>query len=400
MSEKSNSQREPISIIHEIESQLEELLAKKKEEIEKALEEKIRKEREEAKKKMEEVEREIEEEKQSLLSYRNTLEELDKKRADLKTQIKEHLNNAIHFQSEIETLTAKTLEELKLVSELTHELEELNRQAEQKAADFKRDLEEKYGIVAEVFKHEEVDEMEMNLEEELLRLKKIKELLRTPTSASEAEKKEAEEKQIEEREPEQVKGLEETLEREAQEEKRESVIEDETLKIKDETAFKNAFLLLEKYRKTEKTDENGELSYFEYKDKIVLDGESLISSLSDSVVEAKKLFIKLSQTESPKDQFFIKQEIIRHQESLRKLMLRTLRLCEKESCSLPSYTIDILNVEVIKEILEKVSMENWSNKDDFSSFDEYAKQLKEAYYALITPPGYYLKSLVEELGIE
>jgi hypothetical protein len=75
-------------------------------------------------------------------------------------------------------------------------------------------------------------------------------------------------------------------------------------------------------------------------------------------------------------------------------------MCEKENCSFPEYTLDILNMDVLKDILEKVSMENWSNQEDFHSFDEFAKKIKNTYYERITPWAAYLKSLTEELGIE
>jgi len=114
--------------------------------------------------------------------------------------------------------------------------------------------------------------------------------------------------------------------------------------------------------------------------------------------EAKKLYLKLSQTESPKEQFFIKQEIINQQEILRKYILRNLKMCEREGAVLPEFTTAILNLDSLKDILEKLSMENWSNPGDFNSFRTLIESLKDAYYAKITPPVYYLKSLIEELG--
>ncbi len=75
-------------------------------------------------------------------------------------------------------------------------------------------------------------------------------------------------------------------------------------------------------------------------------------------------------------------------------------MCEEESCSLPSYTIDILNVDVLKDVLEKLSMENWSNQDDFTFFEKYAKNLKNNFYGRITPPGLYLQSIIDEMKIE
>jgi hypothetical protein len=79
--------------------------------------------------------------------------------------------------------------------------------------------------------------------------------------------------------------------------------------------------------------------------------------------------------------------------------MRGVSMCEKENCALPSYTADILNKDVLKDILEKLNMENWSNQDDFTFFEKYAKNLKTNYYSRITPPAIYLKSIIDELKI-
>jgi hypothetical protein len=155
---------------------------------------------------------------------------------------------------------------------------------------------------------------------------------------------------------------------------------------------------LEKYRKIEPRNGNGDIGFFQKDDKIILDGEYMVASIDESLEEAKKLYLKLSQTESPKEQFFIKQEIINHQEILRKYILRNVKICEREGAVLPRFTADILNIDTLKDILEKLSMENWSNPSDFSSFRSLTESLKDAYYAKITPPVYYLKSLLEELS--
>ncbi len=157
---------------------------------------------------------------------------------------------------------------------------------------------------------------------------------------------------------------------------------------------------LEKYRESEGKEGEGEISYFKNEENMTLDGEYIIAAIGASVDEGKKLYVKLLETESPKDQFFVKQEIIRHQEAVRKLMLSCMRMCEKDSEFLPQFTQDILNVEVFKNILEKVSMENWSNQEDFSAFDEFAKDLKDQFYAKITPPAEYLQSIIQELKIQ
>jgi len=416
MGKKKDALKESALIIEDIEGRLEETISKKKEEIEKELEERLRQEKEEAKKRIEQVEEDFAEQKQALTNYRATIKEYENNKVNLKNHLEDHLVKAVQFQKEIENLTAQTLEELKKVGELNKELERFHKEIEEKTAVLKKDLEEKFGIEAEVLKTREYKEVELNLEQELAKLKKIKELL----TSHDAELKELVEEEKEEKVKEEAGASEKEAETEEkphfkkQEEREEFeppvseeheakeeeplAEEGEEAELKGETAEVSE--TLEEYRISETMEDNGEISYFQKNDKIILDGECLISALRNSLDEAEKLCIKLTQTESTKDQFFIKQEIIRHQEALRKVILRSVRMCEKESCSLPCYTTDILNMDILKDILEKLSMENWSNQDDFKYFEKYVKNLKNNYDARVTPPALYRKSIIDELKIE
>ena len=133
---------------------------------------------------------------------------------------------------------------------------------------------------------------------------------------------------------------------------------------------------------------------------MILDGQDIFNAIDKDVEEAKKLYDKLSKTQSPKEQFFTKQEIIWHQETLREFILTTLKVCEKENAVLSQSTADVLNISVLKKILDKVSRENWSNKDYFSSFIQFSGELKAAYLEKTTPKTNYYKSLLDELNIE
>jgi chromosome segregation ATPase len=181
MPKNKDTHKEPTPIIEEVENQLEKIFNKKKEEIEEELEGKIKQEKEEAKEKISQIERELEEEKKALIKYRTTLVEFENNKADTKSQIKEHLDKAMQSLTEIDTLTAQTLEELKKVNELSQRLEQFHHAAEEKTSILKKDLEERFGIVAEGLEtkgHEDVD-----LKQEMVKLRKIKELL-GPTEAA------------------------------------------------------------------------------------------------------------------------------------------------------------------------------------------------------------------------
>jgi len=80
-------------------------------------------------------------------------------------------------------------------------------------------------------------------------------------------------------------------------------------------------------------------------------------------------------------------------------MLSTIRMYEKNNDFFPEFTKDIINIDAIKTILEEVSMKNWSNQDDFNSFDEFAKELIDKYVERITPPDEYLEAIIQELKI-
>jgi len=409
--------KETLSIFEEVESQLEKLLQKRREEIERELNEKIRLEREEAEKKIKQEQDEagvkigqIEEEfsrgRQILGDYRSVITEYENERLHLQNEIREHFDKAMHCQTEIERLASLTLEELRVVSDLNQKLENLHQTTEERANLMRKDLEERFGIVAQVPESPEVEEIKVDLNHELLRLKKIKELLEAQGLMFEEEKSNAQPaaspaapraaEKSDQPAPLNVPEIDEliesslTAEAPAAEEPRAAVAEDN---------FRLLFEKLENYRRVSSEGNNGEICYFQNETRFVLDGEGIITGMSETLDETKKLFLKLTQADSPKEVFFIKQDIINHQETLRKFILRVVKLCEREGFLLPRFTQDILNVQILKDILERLSIENWSNEADFTSFSVYAESLKDEYYAKITPPVVYLKSVIEELGI-
>jgi hypothetical protein len=407
--------KDSVTVIEEIETKLEKLLTKRKQEIEKDLEERIRAEKEEADKKIEAIQREIDKGKEILQDYKSVISEFETERSALQQQLKEHFDKAIEYQTEIEKMAGLTLEELRKVSELNKKLESLHQSAEEKVNTFKKDLEERFGIVAKLPESREEAELKIDLEQELSKLKKIKQLLEAGTAPS--EEVEAEETKTgiaEEREPkapavtnesgvplnvpEINEVMEESLAGEEENKPAEETQPEEKAWGEERENFQQLFEILEKYRKVEPRNGNGEIGFFQKDDKIILDGEYMVASIDETLEEAKRLYLKLSQTGSPKEQFFIKQEIINHQEILRKYVLRNVKMCEKEGAVLPQFTEEILNRDILKNILEKLSMENWSNPSDFSSFKSLVESIKDAYYAKITPPVFYLRSMIEELG--
>ena len=95
MADKHVNLKESIGVIDEIESKMENLWLKRKEEIEKDLEARIRSEKEEAGKKIEAIERELEKGRAVLQDYRTVVGEFESERATLQRQIKEHIEKAV-----------------------------------------------------------------------------------------------------------------------------------------------------------------------------------------------------------------------------------------------------------------------------------------------------------------
>lgn len=442
MADKTLNTKDSLVIIEEIEGKLEKILTKKKQEIEKELEEKIRTIKEEAEKRIDVIEKELEKGKQILHDYRAVISEFETERTTLQRQVKEHFDKAVSYQTEIEKLASLTLEELRVISDLNKRLENLHLTAEEKINYYRKDLEERFGIVAELPEAPVEEEVKIDLEQELLKLRKIKQLLESETAVLEEEaarepraeaptvtaapvSAQPSEPEAAPTYPEINEVMERTLAQEAEEEARveapetpeatieEAPVEAPTPEAKEEAeapapaeekefdeekeSFRRLFEVLEKYRRIEARNGNGEVCFFQNGDKLILDGEHIVASVDESLEEAKRLYLKLSQTESPKEQFFIKQEIINHQELLRKYLLRYVKMSEKEGATLPRFTEEILSLNVLKDVLEKLSMENWSNPADFNAFRSMVETLKDAFYARITPPIAYLRALIDEL---
>jgi len=165
----------------------------------------------------------------------------------------------------------------------------------------------------------------------------------------------------------------------------------------NEGEAKEALDILENYRKSITIEGNGKIICFRNNGKIILDGVSLISSIMNRLDKVKKLYQELSQTVSPRDQFYLKQDTINNQEIVKDLIKRIIKMCEKESCSLPEYTTDIMNIQTLKEIQEILYLQNWSNDYEFKAFAYNFESLSNAFHEKITLPEAYIKSILQAI---
>jgi hypothetical protein len=419
-----------IPLLEEVENRLNELIRQKKEAIERELEEKIRREKEEAEKKIKQIEEEFERGKKLLEDYHQVVADFEAERMRLQQEIKERFQRVIQHQTEIEKLASLTLEEIKQVAELNSQLETLEKRSGEKIALIRQQIEEKYGLVTGIPEIVAEEEFKVDLEKELERLKKIKELLEERVSGELPEwpelkvkeekvsepapviEEKAEEKPAESREifagPElEVRPPEREPEITPPAEIAETFTFEPDLSIKAPAAetpaeemvetFQDIYERLEGYRRVHSENE-GEVSYFEKGETRIIDAEALIATMNETLEASKRLYQKLAQTDSPKDHFFIKQEIINQQEILRKHLLHVIKLCEKEGFILPAVTQNVVNTSLLKDLLERLSIENWSDEIDFQAISEFIEALKENFYRLITPPVSYLRALLVELG--
>jgi len=459
MKKITNVLDESNSLITEIESNLDLTLAKRREEIERELQARIQREKEESERKLSEIEGEIARERETLRDYRGTITSFETERDSLQDEIKTHVEKSIGYQKDIEQLTALTLEELRLLSDLTARLAVLRERTELKVSEIRTQLKDKYGLVTEPLDRKESGDVVVNLQQELSKLKQIQALLETenppfeavpaatvgnavpeplPVSKPEAGPKSKPEMTFvppemsvpeavslepppaELKMPEISSFIEEFVRKEGESHADVPLGDLPIPKWEEQPApaaaarpvpppppvptpveevnFQTVFEILEKNRKSEPTDYNGEISFFKNGDVTILDGETIIRAMSHIVDDSRRLYQKLAATESPKDQFFLKQDLINHQEILRKIVLRGVKLCEKEKSRLPSYTEDVLNVSLLKDILDKLNLDNWSNEEEFNAFETLTSRIKDAFYKRITPPAFYLKSIVQELG--
>jgi len=422
MDNDSDFVRESTRVIDEVEGQLERLLDKKFSEVDRDLEERINREKEAALRRKEGIEKEFEKERAALSDYRTMVQEYEEERGQLLAEARERSDKVLRLQSEIESLARSTVEEIRRVNEIQNRLEDLREKTSEKAAFLKNDLRERFGIVAEVME-EEPKPPDLDLDQELEKLRKIKELLALESAAADlgvmtdepadgrgpdemdAETASSPDTSIPEIQD-LIAGPEapeppvepvppaEGLGPESQPEPAAAPAEPEA--GSEETLAED----LEACRRTEPANGSGEIHYFQRDQTIVIDPEKLFESIDKTIDEAQRISLKLGLTESPKDQFFLKQELINWQEGLRGLLLRIIKMCEKNTWALPRHTQEIINPQSLRSLLERLSMENWSNPEEFAAFSSAMAEMKKAFLALIEPRLPYLRSLRQDIDAD
>jgi hypothetical protein len=393
MSESRETEKESALVIEEIESQLERFLARKKNEIDGALAARIREEEEAARARMNGAEKEIDRERESLREFQVMVSETERERQAILEDIQAGFSRALDLQSQIQSLFKRNVEEIGKVGDLQRKLESLMRRTSERAAFLKKDLKERFGIVAgdpgeDAYRTDPVPDLDAELE----KLRRIRTLLAAggpgggfePASSPGAEPKDAWRTRVPE--------IQELIQATRQ-------VEDaRPADIPPVRAAEDAASALERVRRIEPVAGSGEISYFQQGEKAILDAGRFLDALGRAVDIARKLAGKLEETGSPRDRFFIKQELINGQEGLRNLVLRAATLCGKGSMALPPVTLDVLDAAGLMGLFDRLSVGNWANTADLAAFTADARALRAAFEERAVPPEPYSLSILEELG--
>ncbi len=141
MSSKDNGFDESTVIIDEIETNLANILSKKRDVVEREFQERVRREKEESERKISQLEEEFSSDKGLLAQFRGTVSEYDRARQGIRSEVQSRLEKAVKYQKEIERLTGLTIDELNKVDELSAKLTELRRASDDRAAELQQFLE-------------------------------------------------------------------------------------------------------------------------------------------------------------------------------------------------------------------------------------------------------------------
>jgi len=389
------------------EKRIEDVLAGKKNEIEKVLVDIIDQEKEKAKQRIAELEQEFQKEKENLNRHRAILEEVKSAIEDSRGPIRKHIDQAQHFRIMIRRIAAHIGEECRKAGELTRKIQELRRNVDEETARLQATLADRYGIIAPIADSFEMGNINADLEQELRQLNDYMERLSAvagePAGAGEGAMEIGtgcgDDLQVPEN-----SGLPETAVSpetpQREEESRATVpppaaAPEGPCERTDPDAISG---MLEAYRRTESVPNGGEFQYYQKDAAIVLDGESLLVPMTRLIEAAKNLHARLAETKPAKEQFFLKREILNQQELLRKVVLKAVKLCGKETDSLPLYTSDIINVQTLKNILEGLNMGNWSDPYYMKTFKDEISALKTSLSARTSTRLDYQKSILDQLN--
>lgn len=402
MADEKGRYRDPTTVLKEIENEIERLKSGRKEEIEKKLKEKIQHEQNAAAAEISRMEQEYQQGQDGVKKYEEMIADYDAARVELQGRIREHLGRVEQSKAEIAGSALSAATSLREVERQHSKFLDLRRIVEERATMLQTQLAEKFSMSVQLPERQAADELKVDIDEELGWFQRIiNELEGKPTPAP-ARPSRGEARPAAPAPPAAAKPAPKPAEpvRPEPQKAAPAAGKGEQKPSAPGAAAAGADPGLGRLRDFlhyDPTDHAGEMRYFQKDDTIILDSEFIIGAMRDGLDATRVLFERIGQTRISKDQFFIKQEIVNLQEVLRKIVQRGVRMCENDECRLPAFTLDIVNLTILKSFLEMLNVGNWSTEEDFHYFVKFADRVKNAFYARVTPPDHYYAAVLTEL---
>lgn len=442
MSPNAETSLDKLDILDDIEKRVSEIFSAQKDEVEQSLVVRINREKEEAQKRIDAVNREFAQVRGFLEEHKTVMAELQSTEEHLRGEIRGHFERAVNYQKMMENAAALAGGELERIGGLNEEIEKVRVKATSVYTNLKEQLAGYAGIVAQIPAPVVKTEAEMDWTAEIGKLRQVRDLLATLRQAVPSDPGDlsaaaaAAEPETSGRAVETAEELAASL----------GLIDPEEDGVRDDTDFAEgdpawsdipgggagepalstviaaepaeepaaeaapeieaaapdaesaaALGSLDRYRKTEPVNNGIELSFFASKTGTFLDADSFMTGVGKIIEGANQLHSQLTQTTSVKDLFLLKQEILNQQEVLRKLFFRVVRFCDKESGRLPESLSEIIGSRGLKDVIERLTMANWSDPSDFKPFLNELKAMKRAFEVRTGAMLHYVKTVLDEV---
>jgi hypothetical protein len=452
MSENTETQAQRADFLEDVEKRVSEIFSAQMNEVEQSLIEKINREKEEAQRKIEAVNQEFAMVRSLLEEHKTGMSELRETEQHLRGEIRGHFERAVNYQKMMENAAALAGDELEKIGGLNEELEKVRTKAEEEYEKLKKHLGDYAGIMATIPAPAGPSEDAVDWSEEIGKLRQVRDLLATlrqsdPSLPAEAESgdeslttaplpPEAEELAaslgLVDQEDDGVKddhdfatqarpeaafefaepaaspaGFEPVPEAGPEAEaaaelgseiEPEAPVEPEPEPVAQASPERDSALDgLARYRRSESINNGIEIGFYVADAAAVLDAESFMSAVGKIVDGASELHGQLSSAGSVKDLFLLKQEILNQQEVLRKTFFRVVRFCEKENGRLPEQLSEIISSQGMKDIIERLTMANWSDPSDFKPFLSELKAMKRAFETRAANEPGYLRTVLDQV---
>jgi len=438
MNDNAELRVDPAAFIDDIEKRVSEIFSAQKSEVEQSLIEKINREKEEAQRRIEAVNQQFTQVRSSLEEHKKVMAELRETDLHLRGEIRGHFDRAVNYQKMMEHAANLAGDELEKIGGLNQELEKVRLRAESEYENIKKNLGSYAGIVATIPAPSNDRESDVDWNGELGKLRQVRDLLATlrqadpsfgepsfPEAAGGGDEvtapatPEAEELAVslglidEEND-----GVKDDFDFAAAAHQERAVSEDgcqfeAAAPVESEPFVKPEPIVepaaeppadlrpvldaLARYRRTEPVNNGIELGFFAGEAASVLDAESFMAAVGKVIENASQLHVQLAQAASVKDLFLLKQEILNQQEILRKVFFRVVRFCDKENGRVPETLGAVVSPQGMKDVIERLTMANWSDPSDFKPFLNELGAMKRAFETRTAADPRYLKAVLDEV---